>query len=44
MSRTARSLIVIMVLLLIAAVIVGVCYSQGIFDSLIPNQKCFMIM
>lgn len=37
MSRTARSLIVIMVLLLIAAVAVGVCYSQGVFDSLIPD-------
>lgn len=39
MSRTARSLIVIMVLLLIAAVAVGVCYSQGVFDSLIPNDN-----
>lgn len=37
MSRTARSLIVIMVLLLIAAVAVGACYSQGVFDSLIPD-------
>lgn len=39
MSRTARSLIVIMVLLLIAAVAVGVCYSQGVFDSLIPDEN-----
>lgn len=39
MSRTARSLIVIMVLLLIAAVAVGACYSQGVFDSLIPDEN-----
>ncbi len=39
MSRTARSLIVIMVLLLIAAVAVGVCYSQGVFDSIIPDEN-----
>ena len=39
MSRTSRSLIVIMVLLLIAAVAVGVCYSKGVFDSLIPDEN-----
>lgn len=39
MSRTARSLIVIMVLLLIAAVAIGACYSQGVFDSLIPDEN-----
>lgn len=39
MSKTAKSLIVIMVLLLIAAVVVAVLYSQGVFDSLIPEEN-----
>lgn len=35
---TVGGLIVIVALLLIAAVIVGVCYSQGVFDSLLPDD------
>ena len=37
MSNTSKSIAVIL-LLLIAAVIVGVCYSQGVFDALIPDD------
>lgn len=38
MSNTSKSIAVILILLLIAAVIVGVCYSQGVFDALIPDD------
>lgn len=38
-NNVVGGLIVIITLLLIAAVIVGVCYSQGIFDSLIPDEN-----
>ena len=37
MSNTSKSIAVILILLLVAAVIVGVCYSQGVFDALIPG-------
>lgn len=38
MSNTSKSIAVILILLLVAAVIVGVCYSQGVFDALIPDD------
>lgn len=39
MNRTVKACITVLLLLLIAAVVVAVLYSQGVFDSLIPEEN-----
>ncbi len=37
MSKTISGILAILMVLLVVAVIFGVCYSQGVFDNLIPS-------
>ena len=39
MNRTVKACISILILLLIAGVVVALLYSQGIFDSLLPDEN-----